>query len=56
MIEHAHDLGLPITFFPVNDEADMERLFRLGADGIFTAYPDRAWAIREELRRRGELP
>jgi glycerophosphoryl diester phosphodiesterase len=37
----AHDHGVAILTWVVNDEADMRLLVDLGVDGIYTSYPDR---------------
>jgi glycerophosphoryl diester phosphodiesterase len=42
MIRAAHAAGVMITFWTINDPAEMDRLVRLGADGIITDYPGRA--------------
>jgi glycerophosphoryl diester phosphodiesterase len=46
----AHDLGLEVHVWTINDEAEMERLVALGVDGIMTDFPARALAV---LRRLG---
>ena len=40
IIRAAHDLGLPMLVWTVNDPAEMERLLRRGVDGIITDRPD----------------
>jgi glycerophosphoryl diester phosphodiesterase len=42
MIRAAHAAGVMIAFWTINDPAEMDRLVRLGADGIITDYPGRA--------------
>ena len=37
----AHDHGVAILTWVVNDEADMQKLIDLGVDGIYTSYPER---------------
>jgi glycerophosphoryl diester phosphodiesterase len=37
----AHQHGVAILTWVVNDEADMQLLIDLGVDGIYTSYPDR---------------
>ncbi|MEO5845207.1 MAG: glycerophosphodiester phosphodiesterase [Caldimonas sp.] len=46
----AHDLGLHLVPWTVNETADMRRLIDWGVDGIITDYPDR---LREVMRERG---
>jgi glycerophosphoryl diester phosphodiesterase len=41
LVGAAHDRGLEVRVWPVNDLRHMESLVDLGADGIFTDYPDR---------------
>lgn len=52
-IAEAHELGLVVTPWTVNNRADMERLIDWGVDGIITDYPstlrdvmaDSGWAL-----------
>ena len=41
-IAEAHDLGLAVISWTVNDPADMRRLVAWGIDGLITDFPDRA--------------
>ncbi len=41
----AHDHGVAILTWVVNDEADMRLLVGLGVDGIYTSYPNRLLRI-----------
>jgi glycerophosphoryl diester phosphodiesterase len=41
----AHDNGLVVHPYTVNDEAGMRRLLQLGVDGMFSDYPDRLRSI-----------
>lgn len=50
LIEFAHDLGLPVHVWTINDEATMERLIDLGVDGLMT---DRPSTLRTVLETRG---
>jgi glycerophosphoryl diester phosphodiesterase len=49
-VKGAHELGLKVVPWTVNDPADAQRLIDWGVDGIITDYPDR---IREVMRRLG---
>lgn len=44
-IEDAHRRGLQVFVYTVNQPADIERMRRFGADGIFTDFPDRVAAL-----------
>ena len=46
----AHELGLEIHAWTINDEVEMDRLLDLGVDALMTDFPARAAAV---LRRRG---
>ncbi len=54
MLSTAHRRGIAVVYWTVNDEATLERLFRLGADGVYTDYPDRARRVRDRLRGSGD--
>ena len=49
-IRAAHARGMPVQVWTVDDEAEMERLLDLGADGIMT---DRVTALKKVFERRG---
>ena len=53
LVDTAHELGLPVHVWTVNDAADMERALDLGVDGVMT---DRADLLRDTLVRRGRWP
>jgi glycerophosphoryl diester phosphodiesterase len=40
MVEEAHELGIPVIPWTVNDETTMRKLIDDGVDGIITDYPD----------------
>jgi glycerophosphoryl diester phosphodiesterase len=53
VLQAAHRRGVAVVYWTINDEATVDRLFRLGADGVFSDYPDRAKAARD---RQGRPP
>jgi glycerophosphoryl diester phosphodiesterase len=53
VIDAAHDQGAVVLYWTINDGAIMDRLLRLGADGLVTDYPDTARAVAERLRDEG---
>ena len=44
LVKEAHDLGLKVIPWTVNEMADLELIYRTGIDGIISDYPDRARA------------
>jgi glycerophosphoryl diester phosphodiesterase len=50
LVTVAHDRGLSVVVWTVNDPVEMARYTAFGADAIVTDYPDR---LREVLGRRG---
>jgi glycerophosphoryl diester phosphodiesterase len=51
LIDAAHELGLPVHVWTINDPAEMRRLLDLGVDGLMTDVPD---LLRDELVARGQ--
>lgn len=49
-IKLAHQLGLTVNVWTVNDQGRMRALIAMGVDGIITDYPDR---LREVLKQLG---
>jgi len=45
LINQAHELGIRIIPWTVNDQAVMRDLIAMGIDGLITDYPDRAQAV-----------
>jgi len=45
LIEAAHEAGLAVHIFTVDEPAQMQRLLRRGADGLFTNHPARMRAL-----------
>jgi len=56
MINAAHARGMAVVYWTINEEAEMDHIFRIGADGIFTDYPDRAARVLARLRAEGAVP
>jgi len=52
-IQKAHDVGLRVHAWTVDDPNDMKRAIANGVDGIITNFPTRLRAIVDELDRRG---
>ncbi|YCH19718.1 glycerophosphodiester phosphodiesterase [Arthrobacter sp. D1-29] len=52
-VRRAHELGLMVHVWTVNEPQEMRRLLALGVDGIVT---DRADLLKQVLEERGEWP
>jgi glycerophosphoryl diester phosphodiesterase len=52
-VKQAHEQGLQLIPWTVNEPADMRRLIDWGVDGIISDYPDRLQAV---MRERGLAP
>jgi glycerophosphoryl diester phosphodiesterase len=50
LVKEAHDLGLKVNVWTVNDTATMEKMIDIGVDGITTDYPNR---LRKVMEARG---
>ena len=40
-VKDAHNRGLKVFVYTVNNPEDIERMYKLSVDGVFTNYPDR---------------
>jgi glycerophosphoryl diester phosphodiesterase len=52
-VTEAHAHGLELRVWPVNRTAEMESLFAMGVDGIFTDHPDRLALVRRSHEKGG---
>lgn len=53
-IRHAHQAGLEVQVWTIDDESDMRRLLGWGADALISNRPDLAVAIRNEFVSSGQ--
>jgi glycerophosphoryl diester phosphodiesterase len=51
-VEYAHDVGIAVQVWTVNDAADMRRLLAWGVDGIISDRPDTAVEVVQGLPQR----
>lgn len=49
LVKDAHDRGLSVRVYTVDEEQDIEQLFNWNVDAIFSNYPGRAIKIIEKL-------
>jgi len=52
LVSHAHDEGLRVIPYVVDDEPTMARLIEIGTDGLITNRPD---VLRALLARQGDV-
>ena len=50
LVENAHEEGLHVHPFTVNEEEDIKQMIEIGADGIFTDVPDVAVKVLKEFQ------
>ena len=50
MVDEAHELGMKVVAWTVNDVTDMEMMYDMGVDGIIS---DKPWLLRSFLESRG---
>lgn len=48
-VKKAHDDGLKVHAWTINDAEEMKRIKDLGVDGIITDYPSRLLSVREQV-------
>jgi glycerophosphoryl diester phosphodiesterase len=53
-IRHAHEAGLEVQVWTVDDEADMMRLLAWGADGLISNRPDLAACVTTQFMSAGQ--
>lgn len=50
LVAEAHELGIKVIPWTVNEAEDMDRMIDMGVDGIIT---DKVWVLRDVLAKRG---
>jgi glycerophosphoryl diester phosphodiesterase len=53
-VQHAHDAGLEVQVWTVDDAADMTRLLSWGVDGLISNRPDLAVSVRDQFMSGGQ--
>ena len=51
LLSRAHEAGLQVNVWTANRLPALRELLRLGIDGVFTDYPDRAIGLRNSLKQ-----
>ena len=49
LLSEAHEAGLQVVTWTVNEAVEMERLIAMGVNGIMTNWPDRLRAVEERI-------
>lgn len=55
-LNRAHDLGIDVITWTVNEKKDMQRLIDMGVDGIISDYPNRLREVAQEKGMTLPLP
>ena len=55
-VEHAHDAGLEVQVWTVDDAADMDRLLEWGVDALISNRPDLAVSVRDRFMSVRQSP
>lgn len=53
-VRQAHNLGMKVIPWTVNEKSDMKKMISLRVDGLITDYPDRFISYQEEKKKKGE--
>ena len=53
-VRHAHEAGLEVQVWTVDDAADMERLLAWGVDALISNRPDLAVSVRNQFMSVGQ--
>jgi glycerophosphoryl diester phosphodiesterase len=49
MVDEVHNMNMKLVPWTVNEITDMERLLKLGVDGLISDYPDRLLALKNKI-------
>ena len=55
ILKKAHQLGLEVNVWTVNDKEALEKMIELGVDGIITNYPDKLLELLAQKTQSKEL-
>ena len=48
VVERSAQIGLKTLVWTVNEVSEMEKLLKLGVDGLFSDYPEKFWKLRQK--------